>query len=542
MEIKWKFLSENNASSIEEIISILLSNRKVSEDPNSFLDPISPNSIPLSDMGINEDSVIAGWNLIRKHMQMGNNIAIYGDYDVDGVCSTAILWETIYREYRNVFPHIPHRESEGYGLSITGIDICISKGAKLIVALDNGIVAHKQIDYAKSRGLDVIVIDHHQEKDTLPAAEVLIHSKRTCAAALTWAFVRGNERNLSQHLELVAIAVISDMIPLTGINRSFAKWGLLTLNESTRPGLKAMIEEAGLTGKLGPYEVGFVIGPRINATGRLEHALSSLRLLCTQSLLQARDLALFIGEINKTRQEMTRDLTNHAFSSLESEYSANLPNLLIVDHETYHPGIIGLIAAKLVEKYNRPAIAISRGEEIAKASARSVGGFDITSHIRRASDLLLEVGGHEMAAGFSVKNTNITKLKSRLLADLGQYISPDMLNRVIKVDCIILPNQISHELYNHLQTLEPFGLGNPEPSFMSREMIVEDIRQVGKENKHLKLKLSGINAIGFGLGALYPVLKIGEPVSCVYSISQDNFNGRSGLQIKIKDIKIHEPS
>jgi single-stranded-DNA-specific exonuclease len=443
---------------LSSLSQILLTNRglKTEEEINEFFSPTRPQDIPSP---FDSKQAI---KLIKKHIAAGHKIAIYGDYDVDGICSTAILWETLYKDYANVFPHIPHRESEGYGLSTKGIDHCLTQGAQLIIAVDNGIVANTEVEYCRDKKCDIIIIDHHELGESLPKANAILHSTSTCAAGLTWFFCRDflGGANL-EHLALVSIAVICDIVPLIGTNRSFAKYGLQELNKTQRPGLKALFEEAAIS-EITPYQVGFMIGPRINAMGRLEHAVDSLRLLCTKDPSRAKELAMLLGETNKARQDLTKNAVAHALASVDPNV-----DVLIVSDSSYPQGVIGLIAAKLTEKFYKPSIVIAVGETESKASARSISGFHITDHIRTASHLLLGAGGHAMAAGFTVSTAKLDELKKFLSA---VKIDPQILIRKSRVDAEIPLDFVKEELWQELQKFEPFGLGNPTPVFTTKNL------------------------------------------------------------------------
>lgn len=510
----------------DEIIQKILKLRGV-ENSEEFFNPTHPQDIvsPFDSQPAIE--------LINKHIELGNKIAIYGDYDVDGVCSTAILWETLYAKSKNVFPHIPHRESEGYGLSIKGIDHCLSQEAKLIVTVDNGIVAFDQIEYARKHDCDVIVIDHHEPDSQLPNANVILHSTQCCAAGLSWFFCRDYLAPSTEHLALVAIATVCDMVPLLGINRSFVKYGLEELNKTKRLGLLALFKEARIE-KVGTYEIGFIIGPRINAMGRLEHAIDSLRLLCTHQLDQAAQLAKLLNETNLLRQDETKNAVEHAMGVLDEN---NLPDLIVVSDAGYHPGVIGLIAGKLTEKYHRPSIAINIGETESKASCRSVTGFNITEHLRQYSDLLVAVGGHAAAAGFTVSNLNLPKLLKELS---NTKIDPKILVKTQRVDLEIPLELVNLDLYLKIQTLSPFGLGNPQPVFQSTNLSMSNVKSVGKEGKHLKCQVLSakgqvVEAVYFNFPSTQPLAPGPHNVSYVMDLNE--WNGNKNLQLIIKDVK-----
>jgi len=518
-----------------DIVKTLLANRglKTKAQIEQFFHPIPP-----VDLKTPFDSKPA-IQLIKAHIKKGHQIAIYGDYDVDGICSTAIAWETLYSVYKNVFPHIPHRESEGYGLSTKGIDHCLEQGAKLIIAVDNGIVAYDQVAYCRKRKCDIIIIDHHETGSKKLTANCILHSTSSCAAGLTWLFCR--DYVLSCHpersrgipplaslgrddkLELVAIATVCDIVPLLGPNRSFAKYGLEELHRTTRPGLQALFVEAGIKDAIGPYEVGFIIGPRLNAAGRLEHAIDSLRLLCTKDPKRAQQLAASIGQTNRDRQDATLSAVTHALSAVTTT------DLIIAADKSYHQGVIGLVAAKLVEKYHRPAIAISIGELESKGSARSIPGFHITDHLRTAEKLLVNIGGHAMAAGFTVENSQLEILISKLTSI---KIDPKLLVKTQRVDAVVPLSTINYKLSTKLKAFEPFGLGNPTPIFKSSHLSISDSKSVGQTGKHLKFKVGELEAIYFNAPKLPS-----NPVDLVYSLEENTWNGQTKLQLLIKDVQ-----
>lgn len=503
---------------LNELSSILLTNRGLTDAVQiaEFFSPTHPEKF------VSPFDSQPAIKLINKHIKNNNKIAIYGDYDVDGICSTAILWETLHKNYANVFPHIPHREAEGYGLSVKGIDHCLEQGAQLIIAVDNGIVAHEQIDYCRTKDCDIIIIDHHEIGDSLPKANVILHSTSTCAAGLTWLFCRDylGAPN-TEHLALVSIAVICDIVPLLGLNRSFVKYGLDELNKTQRPGLRALFKEAGIE-RVGTYEAGFVIGPRLNAMGRLEHAIDSLRLLCTRDPQRAAELAMILGKTNKERQDLTKNAVAHALSIVDST-----SDVLIVADASYPQGIIGLLAAKLTEKYYKPAIAIAIGPTESKASARSISGFHITEHIRTANHLLLGVGGHAMAAGFTMATDKL----SELTAFLSQVkIDPELLIRKSRTDAEIPLSTINYDLLTMIESFAPFGLGNPQPVFSSKSVTVDSVKRMGKSLQHAKLQIGPFEAVAFNTEEIPQ-----NPVDITYTVDKNTWNGQSRLQLIIKN-------
>ncbi len=518
--MKWKILLKNP----EDIVKTL------SEIRNVDLNPKFPEL---------KLDLTKAKKIISEAIKNEEKIVVYGDYDVDGICATAIMWEALHSLGAKVMPFIPQREKEGYGLSKEGID---QIDAKLIIVVDSGITAHEAVEYAHSKKIKIIIIDHHEKPKKLPKAEVIIHTTELCSAGIAYfvtSVILANDDG--QLLELAAMATVADMVPLTGVNRSIVKHGLRSLNETKRPGLKALYEAAGIK-QVGVYEIGFMIGPRLNAAGRIDSALTALRLLCTHDRDKAKKWAEELNKINKERQEMVV----LQMSDIRCQTS---DKIIFIEHEKYHQGIIGLIAGKLMEKYYLPSIVISRGETVSKASARSITGFNIIEAIREFESLLIDAGGHPAAAGFTIKTSEISNFKLLISKYADEKITDDLLEKTLKIDCELDWKNINRDFYNELARLEPYGMGNPEPVFCS-EAIIQNIRTVG-DGKHLKLTLcrhSGkaegrvqnqnteIDAIFFNGGYLFPQLKTGQKIKLAYSLDLNTFNSKTNLQLKIKDI------
>lgn len=505
-------------------MEILLKNRGIT-DREQFLNP-------QKDIHVDLGNLKKPLARINKAIKNKEKIVVYGDYDADGICGTAIMWEALQSKGAIVLPFIPHREKDGYGLSVEGID---QVDATLIITVDSGIMAHDAVSYANKKGIDVIILDHHEKPKKLPKAYAIIHTTELCAAGI--AYIVAKEFG-SDGLELAAIATITDLIPLIGPNRSIVKFGLEALNKTTRPGLKALFDIAGIE-KVGTYEVGYMIGPRLNASGRIDSALTGLRLLCTKNKEKALDYAKDLDRINRDRQTMLEEQVQHALLlSL-----ANTQKIIVIEHESYHQGIIGLIAGKITEKYYLPSIVIAKGAEISKASARSISGFNIIEAIRETEKLLINAGGHPMAAGFTIENFQISNFKLQISKIAAEKITTEMLEKVLRVDCELDIKDATMDLFAEITQMAPFGLGNPEPVFSS-VVTVQDLRTVGAEGKHLKLRLipseaegsSTMDAIAFGKGELAQEIKIGDQIKIAYNLDLNTFNGRQTLQLKIKDI------
>lgn len=572
---------------VDDVIRVLLKNRglKTKKEIETFLNP-KVEEVTIASVGINQKAVEKTIDRLKKAKARNEGVVIFGDYDVDGITGTGIMWEVLYGLGFNVIPYIPHRVEEGYGLSQKGIENVLSEkpDTKVIITVDNGIVANDAVALAKKKGIDVVISDHHTPPDgggrKLPDAYAIVHTTQLCGSGVAYLLsqeirnayrkngeaetggragrrsgepVRHDSQSLQpikkgyqelpqDHLALVALATVADLVPLQNANRALLVEGLKVLRNTNRPGIRALCEEAQIRPEeISVYSIGHVIGPRLNAMGRMESAMDSLRLLCTKDRLKAKVYADKLGRTNKERQVLTQTLSEHAKTFVRDGES--IKNILIVANDSYEEGVIGLIAGKLVEEFYRPAIVIAKGEKVSKASARSVNGFNIIDFIRSASHLLLNAGGHPMAAGFSIETEKVAMLQQYLENVAEKELDDGLLQRVVKIDCGIPLEMVSNELYEKIQTLGPFGMGNPEPVFRSSAKIT-DVRTVGQDGKHLKLKVSpaksqgALDAIGFGMGEYQSQLKSGDTVDVAYVIDMNVWNGKKSLQLKVRDLKI----
>ncbi|OGH03123.1 MAG: single-stranded-DNA-specific exonuclease RecJ [Candidatus Levybacteria bacterium RIFCSPHIGHO2_01_FULL_37_17] len=548
---KWNLLhqveSQNSKVKNDDILDILLENRgiKTKKEKENFLTP-KFKEVTIASVEIDKKHLKKATARIKKAINNKEKIIIFGDYDVDGIAASAILWETLNNLGANVLPYIPSRFEEGYGLSIKGIDNVLAQNSdlKLIITVDNGIVANVAIDYANKKGVDVIITDHHVKpvNSKLPKAFAIIHTTLLCGAGVAY-FLSKDLKNETidfpdSHLELVALATIADLVSLKDGNRVFVRFGIEALRKTKRPGLLSLFSKADIDkDEIGVYQVGHIIAPRLNAMGRLTNAMDSLRLICTSSVQRANDLANTLAKTNLERQEITAGTLDHALSGAKKNL---LKKLIFIADKSYKEGVIGLVAGRLVEEYYLPSIVISKGKKYSKASARSVLGFNIVEFLREASDLLVDVGGHPMAAGFTVETKNLAKLEKFLYEKVSKLISKDHLERKLNIDLILPEDLIGLDLYSYIQKLSPFGMANPEPTFLTHNLRIFEIKKVGRDGKHLKLKLNTINgarldAIAFGMGD--SKLKIGDAINVVYTFSVDEWNGNKKLQLKVKDFK-----
>ncbi|KKQ26368.1 MAG: Single-stranded-DNA-specific exonuclease RecJ [Microgenomates group bacterium GW2011_GWC1_37_12b] len=547
---KWELLNNTKSKNfkIDELADFLLENRglKTKKEKEEFLNPKNPQSIEIGELGISDKEVSIAVKRIIKAIAEDEDILIYGDYDADGICSSAILWECLYRYTKKVIPYIPDRFSEGYGINVDTVTSLKNNNPKLglIITVDNGIVAHNAVDAAKKLGIDVIIIDHHLEDEKLPKAVSIIHSTLTSGAGLAWFFAKELNKKLGKSaassLELAAIGVVADQLPLVGINRSLVKFGIEELQNTKRPGLLALFQTAAFDKeKIGTYEIGYLIAPRINAMGRLSHGIDSLRLICTNNSTKANELAGLLNDTNIERQKVVDEVVTHAIKIQDDSKSKN--KIIILAHESYHEGVIGLAASKLVERFYLPSIVISKGEVESKGSARSISGVNIIELIRGADELLIGGGGHTMAAGFSLKTENLEIFTNKLYELAKTHVDDNLLEKKLKIDTELKFENISAELLDILQAFEPFGMGNPTPVFSSSGCEVVEIKLIGADSRHIKLKLKNdgkvIDAIGFGMGELYESILSSKKMQIAYSVEKDTWNGYEKIQLKLKDVK-----
>jgi len=537
MERHWQVLDDGKKKNLKEI---LLRNRQI-EDPDSFFQPHLYKLTPPNRLFMDLEKAVGR---IRKAIKNKELIYIYGDFDTDGIAGTGILWESLDFLGGKVLPFIPHREKEGYGLHTESLRSLVKEGARLIISVDCGITAVEEADMAKKLGVDLIITDHHAQKKEIPRSFALLHSEKLAgsgvafmlAKALLESFGRGESEQFFKNLELATIGTIADIIPLVGDNRIVVANGLLKLTRSSRVGLRALYEEAAIAKAIGPYEIGFIIAPRLNAMGRMEHALDSLRLILTRDKERARKLAKKLSETNRQRQEALETALQHARQSVSA---ANLPKIIIVQDKNYPAGIIGLIAARLAEEFHRPAIAISEGK-ISRGSARSISGFDIASAITVGADYLESHGGHPMAAGFSIAQTKIPIFKEKILEYAEKSLKESDLTPTLKIDTTLSGDSLNPATLGLVKEFEPFGTGNPEPVFLTKNLQVVRVRPVGKEGQHTRFIFRTVDnfvyeAIGFGLGGRE--VKEGEVLDVAYNLRQDTWHGDGRLELKVKDFK-----
>lgn len=534
---KWKII---NKTKNQNILEMLLENRgiKTKKEKEEFLNPPDPHTLTPKDVGIDSGQLRKAIDRMNKAIKNKEKIIVYGDYDSDGVCATAILWETLWETKANAMPFIPTRE-EGYGMKKERLDEFIKSGVSLVITVDQGIVAYEQAEYAKKIGLDLIVTDHHLPGEKKAKTFATIHTTSLCGAAVSWFLANQIKKT---DLDLATIGTITDLMPLTGINRSIVYHGLIHLRNTKRLGLQELFKAAGINlVNIGTYEIGFIIGPRINAAGRMEDPMDALRLVCTKKFSQAMELAQKLDSQNRERQSLTEEMTKVAKNMWLEEGRDG--KLIFVYKEEWEHGIVGLVAGRLVEEFYRPAIVVAVEGEFSRASARSINGFDMIGAIRASCfDILGSHGGHPMAAGFTVETKLLEEVKKRLTEYAEKNLTEDSLVKSIKVDIELSLDDVNFNLFENLRKLEPFGLGNSEPVFVSRGLVVKEAKLVGREGKHLSFYFKSpvsnvfIRGIAFNMGNIFPQIKPEKVIDVVYNLLLDEWNGDKRLQLRIKDV------
>lgn len=566
MKIKFRHeIKPEEKISDRDFIEILLKNRQI-KDKNIFLNPSDPFNISLTDFGFKRE--LSKLLKLLKRLKDGNEmIIVYTDYDADGITGGAILWETLHLLGFKVMPYVPHRKLEGYGFSLKGIDnVKKLYNPSLIISVDHGITAWEKVKYAKKIGIPTIITDHHLKPDKLPAdAEAIFHIPELSGAGVAYFFAKEIFKHFSSlttnyqllttnfqtdYLALAAIGAIADLVPLTGPTRNIVKYGLEALTKTRRCGLKHIMREAGIQGRtITPYEVGFIIAPRINAVGRLEHALDALRLLCTTNEDKAQRLAYLVGGKNRERQDLVTKAVEEAKEIVKRQTSNfdNIPKIIILENKNWHEGIIGLIAAKIAEEFYRPTIVLTESDGFLKGSARSIPSFHITNFLRDLKKYLIDVGGHKQAAGFTLEKSKFTTFETTASKVVNKYISDKDLERIIEADLKIPVSKITLKLVKLLEKLQPFGIGNPKPTFYS-QVELANASIFGKKNDHLKIYVKDIydqdsrqaltvtapfELLAFNSADQFSKLSRGQKINIVYTLDIDKWSGREKMRGKI---------
>ena len=548
--------------SISPILSQLLVQRDILtfEEARSFFRPDLSN---LHDPFLMADMHNAV-NRLTKAMQKNEKILIYGDYDVDGTTSVALVYKFLKQFYRNVDFYIPDRYNEGYGISIQGIDFAADNDFKLIIALDCGIKAVEKVKYALEKGVDFIICDHHTPDAVLPPAVAVLDPKRIdctypyehlsgCGVGfkLMQAFAITNNIDFSQLtplLDLLALSIASDIVPITGENRILAFYGLKQINSNPSIGLQGILEVCGLKDKeITISDIVFKIGPRINASGRMKLASEAVELLVSSDYLFVKEKSDTINEYNNDRKDLDKNITDEAIALIGADKRYLDRRSIVVHKPDWHKGVIGIVASRLSEEYYKPSIVLTNSNGFASGSARSVSGFDIYKAIDSCRDLLENFGGHMYAAGLSMKEENIPVFTERFEKFVAENILKEQTYPQIEIDAVLEFKDITPKFFRVLKQFGPFGPGNMKPVFVSKKVMdYGTSRLVGKEQEHLKLELvdssseNVMNGIAFRMHEYNDHLKALNPLDICYTVEENSFNGNTSIQLMIRDIKVVE--
>ncbi|MDA0745665.1 MAG: single-stranded-DNA-specific exonuclease RecJ [bacterium] len=543
-----------HAGPYDSLVDVILANRALK--PEDLVD--SPEVLQ-DPFGMKDMDRLT--ERIREALRKGERIVVFGDYDVDGVTSTAVLLDFLDRVGADALPMLPDRFRDGYGMKPPGVQRAIEKGAQLIVTADNGISSFEAVDAARAAGVDVVVIDHHQPQDRLPDAVAVVNPNRfdctypfkglaavgvafKAVQALSDGFMDGQERRqyLNSLLDLVALGTVADVAPMVGENRVLTRRGLQVLEHTDRPGLHALKAISGTSKRpADTTAIGFFLGPRINSAGRLASAELALDLLRSRDFQEAGRLAEELNALNVQRQE----LQNTGLEEAEAQVmTRNLDRhrILVVKGESWHLGVVGLISGRLTERYGRPSVVCTemRGDGTFTGSARTAGGYNIVEGIFRCADLLTEYGGHAEAAGFTGPKENFDKFREHLEADADERLSEEDLTPRLNLDAQLFPNQISLETVDILSGMAPFGAGNEPPRFVVRDCTIQRVSAVGN-GAHLKLSMDpgagACDAIWWRQGDLVYELSQGDRVDVACALEANTWNGQTRVQLVLEDMR-----
>ena len=569
MQFKWNYIpptdTQDNAAKdlgeklgISPILASLLIRRGITTESAAkrffrpqLADLINP--FLMKDM----DAAVDRLNDAMGHKE---RILVYGDYDVDGCTAVALVYKFLRQFYSNIDYYIPDRYDEGYGVSKKGIDFAKETGVKLIIILDCGIKAIEEITYAKEQGIDFIICDHHVPDEEMPPAVAILNPKRPddtypfknlCGCGVGFKFMQAFAKNnnipfsrLVPLLDFCAVSIAADLVPVVDENRILAFHGLKQLNQNPSLGLKAIIDICGLNGReLSMSDIIFKIGPRINASGRMENGKKSVDLLVEREYSLAFDQAKHIDEYNEQRKDVDRQMTEEANQIVARLESQKHQSSIVLYDGHWKKGVIGIVASRLTEIYFRPTVVLTRDENLATGSARSVAGFDVYAAIKSCRDLLLNFGGHTYAAGLTMKWADVKEFRERFQAYVEQHIEPEQREVILDIDAVIDFKDITKKLHTDLKRFAPFGPGNPKPLFCTLDVYdFGTSKVVGREQEHIKLELvdsksnNVMNGIAFGQSASARYIKSKRSFDIAYTI-EDNVFKRGSVQLQIEDIR-----
>jgi single-stranded-DNA-specific exonuclease len=554
-----KILALSRGARIPPLVAQLLLNRGI-EEPARAVAFLEARMGSLYDPALIAGAVEAAERIVRA-VRDQRKIVIYGDYDVDGVCGTSILWMCLkLAGARGVEYYIPHRIEEGYGLNSEALRrLATERGAALIVTVDCGISAWREAEQARELGIELIVTDHHTIGAQVPAADAVVHPRLDgsrypnpdlCGAGvafkLAWQVCKsfGDGKRASPHLRdylvralgLVALATVADVVPLSEENRILVRHGLAGIAAEPTVGLRALMEVSGCLGRkrLSTGTVGFTLAPRINAAGRLERAMMAVEMLTTEEMERASSIALELNSCNARRQEIERLMLEEAHAMIKAQGGVHGRGAIVLAREGWHAGVIGVAAGRLAEVYNRPAVVIALSGPVAQGSARSVAGFDLFEAIKDCSDGLIAFGGHAAAAGLKLAPDQLPAFAAKFNERCRTALTPEQLQRAITIDAEVVLPQLTLSVVEEIEKLEPHGVGNPRPILLASDVAIEgQPRPVGEQQNHLQLK-----AIGWNLAQRGQSLAPGTRCSIVFNASINEWNNRRDVQLELKDFAV----
>ncbi len=496
--------------------------------------------------------------VILRAVKGNIKICIYGDYDVDGITSTAIMIRALRKLGADPVYYIPNRMEEGYGLNIESMDSIRELGVNLIVTVDCGIRSNEVVEYAKSLGMDVVITDHHECEGELPNASCIVNPhqpdceyphKGLAGVGVAYKLITallekaGQKGYAEELLDIVAVGTIADVVPLLDENRTIVRNGLEKIRSTDNEGIKSLLSVCGLAGKeLSTFNVAFMLAPRINAAGRIADAKECVELLLTDNAERAMDIARKLDSDNRERQEIENYILVKAAEIIEKTIDTEKDKVLVLGSEDWHIGVIGIVASRLVERFHMPTFIMSIDGESSKGSARSIPGFNIFEAMTKFGHLFEKYGGHEMAAGFTIKTDRINELKSSMNDEFESIMGKNKPIPEILVDYKLAPKDVSLDTVRHLKLLEPFGIGNASPVFVYRGLKVMSSKAVGNDGKHLSLMVhdgeKDIKCIAYNMGGIQKVLSFGRKIDIICSVENNIWNNIESVQLNIKDIRL----
>ncbi|MBM7554651.1 single-stranded-DNA-specific exonuclease RecJ [Thalassobacillus pellis] len=559
-KMKWKFTYNETHKeagflsdlSLSSLTKRLLWQRDLT-DPESVGRFLSPSLEQLHDPFL-MDGMDKAIERVRTAIQREEEILVFGDYDADGVSATTVMVETLREAGAKCDYYIPNRFTEGYGPNEAAFRDAKENGVDIIITVDTGIAAIEEADIAKELGMDLIITDHHEVQEKLPDAYAIVHPKAStdypfqelAGVGVAFKFAEALFGRLPEELlDLVVIGTIADLVPLRDENRVLAYYGLKAISNSSRPGIKALRRICGIEGEMNEESIGFMIGPRINAVGRLQDASPAVELLLTKDPSRAEELADFIDKLNKERQKIVAEIAEEAERMLEEDATGNNESVIVIGKAGWNPGVLGIVASRLVGRFDRPAIVLSFDEETqeAKGSARSIEAFDLFVNCMKVKHLFKHFGGHAQAAGMTLPIENINELRRELNQMADEHLSPEDFAQAMEVEETINIAELDLKQIEEIDKLSPFGMGNPKPIFH----IVhppKEIRQIGSKQNHLKLQFSKegtmLDGIAFGMGELFGEISPHANLEAIGELGINEWNGRKKIQLMIKDIRVSE--